>query len=59
MSIIVPKKLRTKISFEIRDELLKEVDKISNETNNSRNEVLNILIKYAVGEYESDLEEEE
>lgn len=54
MSIIVPKKQRTKISFEIRDELLKKVDKISNETNNSRNEVLNILIKYAVGEYEQD-----
>jgi|GEM_PF-2547031 len=58
MSKIVPKKKRTKISFEIRDELLKTVDKISSETNNSRNEVLNILIKYAVGEYEKDLEGE-
>ena len=36
------------ISLRIKEETLEKVDSISNETNYSRNELLNILIEYSL-----------
>ena len=37
------------ISVRIREELLEQIDSISAKTNRSRNEIINLLLKEAVG----------
>ena len=36
------------ISVRIKDEILSELDKISNESNHSGNELINIILEYGV-----------
>lgn len=36
------------ISVRIKDETLSELDRISNESNHSRNELINIILEYGV-----------
>ena len=43
----IPNSAKTKVTFNIRKDLLGKVDEIADQTNNSRNEVLNRLIDYA------------
>ena len=40
------------ISLRIKEETLEKVDSVSNETNYSRNELLNVLIEYALDNIE-------
>ena len=39
-------------SIRIKDETVKELDRLSSETNRSRNELINILLDYAIGNCE-------
>ena len=36
------------ISVRLREDILKELDKIAAESNHSRNEIINIILKYGV-----------
>lgn len=36
------------ISVRIREDILKELDKISKESNYSRNELINLILKYGI-----------
>ena len=40
------------ISVRIREDILKELDRISSESNYSRNELINIILKYGVDHLE-------